>query len=144
MNRSIIQPLQPNVPGWERLSDPPQWITMGFAGARFYHPETHLCVITAVEVARDADGIDRGPEYHLSISRTTANGPVRCTSQEAAAVLEQFGCVGAEEDNHVPFGKVRNFWRPVADRFVGLECACKDQEPAIREDKGDFVWRPAE
>ena len=45
------------------------------------------------------------------------------------------------EDNHVPGGFVRNFWRPVADRFSGYECACVATEPAIVEDKGDFVWR---
>lgn len=52
------------------------------------------------------------------------------------------GLEGAEEDNHVPHGKVRNFWRPVAELLVGKECECKAEEPVIREDKGDFIWRP--
>ena len=91
----------------------------------------------------DGDRFDRGPEYHLSISRQTPAGPRRCTSEMARIVLRQFGLEGAEEDNHVPNGVVRNFWRPVADPLVGLECECKDEEPAIVEDKGDFVWRPA-
>jgi hypothetical protein len=67
---------------------------------------------------------------------------IRCDSNEAKWVLDQFGLEGAEEDNHVPFGIVRNFWRPVADKLVGIECQCKAEEPEIREDKGDFIWRP--
>lgn len=102
------------------------------------HQGENLCVISAVEVAKDDDGIDRGPEFHISIS---LGGRSRCTSQQARAVLAIFGCDGAEEDNHVPNGVVRNFWRPVADRLVGIECACKADEPAMVEDRGDFVWR---
>jgi hypothetical protein len=90
-----------------------------------------------------SDGkVDKGPEYHVSISKQLFAGPTRCTSDEARWVLEQFGLDGAEEDNHVPGGVVRNFWRPVATGLIGLECECKAEEPAIREDKGDFVWRP--
>jgi hypothetical protein len=110
--------------------------------ARVFMHKTHVAVISAVEVAADGK-IDKGPEYHLSISRQTPMGPRRCTSETARWVLKQFGLDGAEEDNHVPNGVVRNFWRPVADPLVGLECECKEEEPAIIEDKGDFVWRPA-
>ena len=134
----IIRPLRPGAPGWSQRPAPPAWVSLGYAAESWYHPATGLCVISAVEVAKDADGIDRGPEYHISISK---HGQERCSSFEAAAVLDEFACHGAEEDNHVPHGIVRNFWRPVADRFVGLECACKDSEPAIVEDKGDYVWR---
>jgi hypothetical protein len=138
---SIIAPLAPKPGrGWVRLDDPPSWVTLGYAGSRWFHPAETLCVISAVEVARDDDGIDRGPEYHISIS---LGGKSRCTRQQARAVLRDFACDGAEEDNHVPHGVVRNFWRPVADRMVGLECACKDAEPAIVEDRGDFTWRGA-
>jgi hypothetical protein len=81
---------------------------------------------------------------HISISKQLPNGTGgRCDSNEAKCVLVQFGLDGAEEDNHVPHGIVRNFWRPLADRLVGLECPCKENEPEIREDKGDIVWRPA-
>lgn len=48
---------------------------------------------------------------------------------------------GWEEDNHVPYGIARNFWRPLAENLVGIECKCKEEEPAIVEDKGDYVWR---
>jgi hypothetical protein len=112
-------------------------VTLGFSGKAYGNRARGLYVISAVEVAKDADGIDRGPEYHLSISRDGH----RCSSADARAALADFGMDGGEEDNHVPGGKVRNFWRPVADCFVGLECACKANEPAIIEDKGDYVWR---
>lgn len=137
--QSVIKPLTPlpTSTGWVQLPPPPAWATLGYAGLAFGHPETGLYVISAVEVAKDADGIDRGPEYHISISKRKR----RCTSQEAKEVLRQFGMEGAEEDNHVPHGVVRNFWRPVADNLVGLECRCKAEEPAIVEDKGDYVWR---
>ena len=50
----------------------------------------------------------------------------------------------AETDTyHRRRGKVRNFWRSVATGLIGLECECKAEEPAIIEDKGDFVWRAA-
>lgn len=135
----IIPPLRPNEKdGWIRLANPPAWVSLGYAAERWLHEGQDLCVISAVEVAKDADGIDRGPEYHISIS---LGGRSRCTSQQAKQVLADFGCDGAEEDNHVPGGFVRNFWRPVADRFIGLQCACKEAEPAIVENKGDFIWR---
>ena len=40
-----------------------------------------------------------------------------------------------------PNGCVRNFWRPVADHLSGYECPCVEHEPAMVEDKGDYVWR---
>jgi hypothetical protein len=115
---------------------------MGYATRAFAHREGFL-VLSAVEVAADADGIDRGPEYHLSFSKEVAGFKVRCDTNDAVWLLREFELEGAEEDNHVPHGFVRNFWRPVAENLVGMECACKEDEPAIREDKGDFVWRPA-
>ena len=79
----------------------------------------------------------------LSISRQHRTlGTRRCSSTEARWVLVQFGVEGALEDNRVPGGLVRNFWRPVADHLVGRDCLCVADD-AIREDKGDFVWRAA-
>lgn len=137
--RSIISVLRPKGPGWRELPSPKQF-TLGYPARAFFHEKSDLAVISAVEVADDGK-IDKGPEYHVSISRQTLQGPKRCDSNEAKWVLEQFGLDGAEEDNHVPHGVVRNFWRPVAERLVGLECDCKAEEPAIVEDKGDFIWR---
>jgi hypothetical protein len=97
-------------------------------------------VIAAVEYIND--GKADGPEYHLSISRQHRTlGTQRCSSTEARWVMVQFALDGAKEDNHVPGGKVRNFWRPVADPLVGRECSCVETENAIAEDKGDYVWR---
>lgn len=95
-------------------------------------------VLSAVEKPTPLPGeVDVGPEYHLSISRNRW----RCTLADAMWVLGQFDLADAKEDNHVPNGFVRNFWRPVADNLSGFECPCQETEPAIREDKGDFVWR---
>jgi hypothetical protein len=106
----------------------------------FFHEASSISVISAVEFIDD--GKVDGPEYHLSISRQHPTmGPRRCSSTEAKWVLRQFRLDGALEDNHVPGGMVRNFWRPVADPLVGRECECVDTENAIREDKGDYVWR---
>jgi hypothetical protein len=116
--------------------------SMGFPSRAFFHDESSLAVISAVEVASEP-GMDKGFEYHISISKQYRDGTRgRCSSNEAKWVLRQFGLDGSEEDNHVPHGFVRNFWRPVAETLVGIECPCKEEEPAIREDKGDFVWRP--
>lgn len=134
---SIVQPLRPKSGAWQPVRIP-KMATLGFAGEAWIDPQRGFSVISAVEVAKDKDGIDRGPEYHISIGRTDAT---RASSADAQDVLREFGLDGAEEDNHVPHGMVRNFWRPVADHLVGIECACKADEPAMREDKGDYVWR---
>lgn len=139
--RSIVSVLRPRGKGWREIPCDPR-ASMGYPSRAFFHPPSSLAVISAVEVADDGK-IDKGPEYHVSISKQTVLGPGRCDSNEARWVLDQFGLEGAEEDNHVPNGVVRNFWRPVANRLVGLECECKAEEPAIVENKGDFVWRPA-
>jgi hypothetical protein len=139
---SVIKPLFPVGDGWEYWEQ--VTIEPGYPCHRWCHGKSHLQVLSAVEVVRDKDGIDRGPEYHLSISKIdwSRGQPKRCTSAEAQWVLAQFKLEGAEEDNHVPGGVVRNFWRTVAEPLIGLECACKADEPAMVEDKGDFVWRP--
>lgn len=136
---NVIQRLRPGGPGWEDLGD---YRVLGWPARRWWHAKASLLVMSAVEVASDKDGIDRGPEYHISVSKQHVAGPRRCSSEEGTWVLQQFGLQGAEEDNHVPGGVVRNYWRTVAEPMIGLECACKADEPAIVEDKGDFVWRP--
>jgi hypothetical protein len=138
---SIIKPLTPKGGGWRKVGPLPKSATLGYAASAFAYQDQFL-VISAVEVAEDKDGINRGPEYHLSMSKNIAGMKARCDSNDAKWILEQFGLDGAEEDNHVPGGFVRNFWRAVADPLVGMECACKADEPAIKENKGDFIWRP--
>lgn len=139
---SITPCLRPRFPGWHEVPVNARLLALGGVARAFLHTETGIAVISAVEVADDGK-IDKGPEYHVSISLQKQYPPRRCSSTQARWALKQFGLDGAEEDNHVPNGVVRNFWRPVADRLVGLECECKAEEPAIVEDKGDFVWRPA-
>jgi hypothetical protein len=141
--RSLTPVLRPKGEGWKEITFDKR-ATLGYPARAFFHAKSSLAVISAVEVADDGK-IEKGPEYHISISKQNSLilGPLRCDSNEAKWVLDQFGLDGAEEDNHVPNGMVRNFWRPVANGLVGLECDCKAEEPAIREDKGDFVWRPA-
>jgi hypothetical protein len=123
------------------MADPSAQVTLGFAGECYLHRASGLFVISSVEVADGLGGGLRVPQYHLSISHATMRGPARCTSGDAMWVLAAFDMSEGEEDNHVQSGIVRNFWRPVADHLVGLQCECKDTEPAIKEDKGDFVWR---
>jgi len=139
--RAITPVLRPQGPGWREIPGAQKY-SFGFPCRSYLHDKTGLFVMSAVEVAKDGK-IDKGPEYHISISRQTMAGPVRCDSNAAKWVLDQFKLDGAEEDNHVPGGVVRNFWRPVALSLVGLECECKAEEPAVVEDKGDFIWRDA-
>lgn len=133
---SIIKPKHPQGRGWTRLATPAAFDNGGYPAACWRH-ESGIIGISAVEVSGD-QGEASGPVYHLSIS---APGPSRARRQEANWTLRQFGLDGAEEDNHVPGGVVRNFWRPVAENRIGMECPCKAAEPVMREDKGDFEWR---
>lgn len=151
---SVVQPLQPSHQG------PTQWFgdttireqlrkaghPSGYPIERWIHYGYDITVLSAVEVAVEKDGSSNGPEYHLSVSKATwPNGrytPTRVDTNQAKWVLAEFGLDGAEEDNHVPHGVVRNFWRPVASGLVGKECQCKAEEVVIKEMKGDFIWRP--
>lgn len=139
MNTVIIKPRRPTHPGWRRIHGIA--LPMDTLGADYEvwaHDGAQLGVITAVEVAVEQTGTPPlGPAYHLSVSKFGA----RCTSAEAQWMLGQFDLSDALEDNHVPNGKVRNFWRYVADHLSGHECPCVRDEPAMREDKGDFIWR---
>jgi hypothetical protein len=131
----VVKPKAPTDKAWVLLDS----IEIeGYPAQRYCYPPQGLIVISSVEVVNDPDDIERGPEYHVSVSKAGYN---RCTRNEAKFVLKAFGMTDSEEDNHVPFGKVRNFWMPVADRFKGLVCPCKDSEPLFRENKGDYVWR---
>ena len=145
-NTLIIQPKQPveSATGWARdratearliAHDP---LMAAFPPHVYIHHDTGMFAIFSVEKPTAEPGeIDVGPEYHLSISLSGQ----RCSTADAVWVLAQFDLSDAKEDNHVPSGNVRNFWRPVADKFSGYECPCQESEPAMREDKGDFVWR---
>lgn len=149
MIESIIKPKRPTGAGWLQETGPEieavmRHAAMGFACEAWFHPESGMQTFSAVEVAHDPGALELGPEYHLSISKHgSGSRPKRTSSAEALWCLAQFELLDAKEDNHVPSGNVRNFWRPVADRLSGYECPCTNEEPAIREDKGDYVWRGA-
>lgn len=138
--QSVIQPRTPTGPGWIHVKSwqcPRELARLGYPVHAWSHSASGLFVLSAVEVPLEEDGMDLGPQYHISIS---LDGQ-RCTSADALFALAAFDLADAKEDNHVPHGRVRNFWRPVADHLSGYECPCIDKEPAIVEDKGDYVWR---
>lgn len=139
MIQSIVALKQPVGPGWtlqKQWKPPADLVALGYPVQAWLHA-SGLFVLSAVEVAHEPDGPDLGPEYHVSVSLRGA----RCSSADALWVLAQFDLTDAIEDNHVPSGRVRNFWRPVSDNLSGYECPCVEHEPVVREDKGDFVWR---
>jgi hypothetical protein len=139
MSESIIKPKRPVGPGWRQVVGVHLPMdALGVAYEVWASDASGIGVISAVEVASQKRGLPAlGPAYHISVS---AFGQ-RCTFADALWVLAEFDLRDAQEDNHVPSGKVRHFWRYVADNLSGYECHCVDEEPAIREDKGDFVWR---
>ena len=135
----VVAPKRPREPGWVQIPfhGLPGLKSLGYPIEAWRHAKSGLSVLSAVEVAHDPGTPDLGPEYHISVSLSGE----RCSSAEALWVLHQFDLDDAKEDNHVPNGKVRNYWRPVADNLSGFECRCVGDEPAMREDKGDFTWR---
>jgi len=135
--QDIIEPRKPRGPGWYCRGESPRVMQTGFTAYAWEHLPSNLYAISAVEVANRKIG----PEYHVSVSMQTPFGAGRCDRNAAKFVCKAFGMEDAEEDNHVPGGVVRNFWQPVAEGLIGSECPCKATEPAISENKGDYVWR---
>jgi hypothetical protein len=144
--QSVIPSLRPLCVGWV------QWPVLHpdtrAAAAditRWYNRAHEVQVLSAVEVIGGEIAGIRRPEYHVSVSRLRwqADHNQRASDSLARWALKQFGFDGAEEDNHVPHGIVRNYFRPVAEPLIGQECACKETEPAIKEDRGDYIWRDA-
>ena len=141
MSQDILHPLAPSGTGWTDFGDIRKRMRSAYPLHAWYFEARNLSVLSAVEVAHEDGAPDKGPEYHISVAKQPVpNSVERCSAEEAKWVLEQFGLDGAEEDNHVPNGKARNFWRPVADHLVGMECACKDVENVVVE--GDYETRP--
>lgn len=144
MIHDIIQPLSPTGEGWVGGEDVRHKLRSAFPITWWWYVPLRLYVLSAVEVAVDTDGFSPGPEYHLSVSHQTCDlRPSRCSAEEGAFILQAFGKLdGWEEDNHVPDGKVRNYWRAVAENMVGRACACKETEHLVVE--GDYEHRPME
>lgn len=141
----IVQPLRPRFGEWEQWPvDTSNWPAQPYAIERWYNRSNEVQVVSAVEVVQEI-GRDNRPEYHLSVSglKHLATTNYRCSNSRALWALRQFGLQGWEEDNHVPGGLVRNFWRPIAEPLVGQQCLCKAIEPEVSEDRGDYIWRHA-
>lgn len=137
-NLSIIPPMKPlQGSRWTCMGQTGTRVTADYEGYYWLHEEGYVA-ISSVEVVEGGYDDKHIPHYHLSISK----GPNRrCSSKDALFICAQFGMQDSMEDNHVPDGFVRNFWMPVAEDQRGIVCPCNDSEPAIRLDKGDFVWR---
>jgi hypothetical protein len=137
----IVQPLRPKGKGWE------QWqvgnlelVRRAYAIERWYNRGQEVQVLSSIEMV-SGEGPDR-PEFHLSISALPYMGHVKRASESLARwVLKEFDFTDYAQDNHVPNGIVRNYWRPVAENKSPV-CHCVESEPKIVEDKGDFIWRP--
>lgn len=143
MIHDIIEPLKPKgLSSWRFGGDIRHHLKSVYPVEAWLHKKQFLQVFSAVEVAVDTGGFSKGPEYHISISKLLRDHhPERCSAEEAAWVLKEFGGLdGWEEDNHVPNGKVRNFWRAVAEPMIEKECPCKETETVIVE--GDYEHRP--
>lgn len=137
---SLVTLPRPRDGDWVEVPNAQQIMKASHPLRAYSYPPNNLFAIIAIEFVDD--GKVDGPEYHLSISHPVSPGVARrCDRNAARWVLRQFGLDGAKEDNHVPGGQVRNYWRPVADAMVGRECPCVEDEPMIVEDRGDFVWR---
>lgn len=143
----IVKPLVPRGRGWVQwvFEYPAGHYVTPYAIERWYHRGQETQVLSAIEVVPNAVETDVRPEYHLSVSgvKWMATKNYRCSDSRARWVLKEFGLEGFFEDNHVPGGLVRNYWRPVADSLVGQVCPCVDEEPTMREMQGDYVWRGA-
>lgn len=140
MNDIIIKPLSPlNPREWFCHGDVRAMLRSPFAVFCWDHHVHRLRVLSSVEPI--LEGGITNPQYHLSISAEGTPGrPAPASAAQALWVVGQFGMEGGEEDNHVPDGVVRNWWRPVADRLVGKECECFELENV--QVVGDFVRRP--
>lgn len=141
----ILQPLRPRGNGWQ------QWDlsliaaelrARAYAIERWYNRAHEVQVLSSIESV-SGESPEPRHEYHISISglRYRAPRPHRCSESLARWVLKEFDFTDCAQDNHVPNGIVRNYWRPIA-KNVSPVCHCVETEPKIVEDKGDYIWRP--
>lgn len=143
----IVHPFRPlSERGWEEWQVvTSHWEKQPYAIARWYNRANEVSVISSIEMVEESYGKPPRPEYHISVSGLAYVGVeiYRCSEQRAQWVLKKFGAENFTQDNHVPNGKVRNYWRPVADPLAGQSCPCIEVEPAVKEMKGDYIWRDA-
>lgn len=133
---SIIKTLYPNGKEWNKSKHDIRHFTFGYP-ATMWTTNSGFMVFSAVEVMDNIEDIAIGPQYHISVSYLRG----RCTRNQSRYVLKCFNMLDSEEDNHVKRGFVRNYFKPVADKFIGYKCPCVEKETAIKENKGDYIWR---
>lgn len=104
------------------------------------NPELMASVLSSVDFV---DEPEPSLQWHVSITRIGQAGPLVADDALVRTVLEDFDMSvareRAEEDNHVPFGKARNFWLPVPEHLRGVPCPCKASETPHR--RGAYTWR---
>lgn len=112
------------------------WIYRGFNPANNAHTYDHLSGVRILSSVDDIPG--SGPEFHVSASK---NGG-RLRAHEAVEVLaglaSPFPWEEWEEDNHVPNGIARHYWRHT-DPTKRKPCPCKPNEKPTIE--GDYEHR---
>lgn len=142
----IVKPLRPQGGGWAQWPwYQPAGYARPYAIERWYNRGQEVQAVSAIEVVKPEGDAEARPEYHVSVSglKHGADKIYRVSESRARWVLKEFGLEGWFEDNHVPGGLVRNYWRPVAEPHVGEVCACVAEEPTMREMNGDYIWRGA-
>lgn len=111
------------------------WTFMGFLRPPpVYELVTAWSHRTGINVVSSVPRTEAGPEWHISV--TFRGG--RASREQVRAALAAFDMRDAEEDNHVPHGKARNFWLPVNRDARGKHCKCKDESPLFTE--GEYQW----
>ena len=116
-----IEPIKPKTGEWENLGYIKEY-------------ESYLFVSPyGIRVMSSVHLIEGKRQYHISISD---NGE-RIAASLIPQILTHFDAQNWEEDNHSPFGKVRNFWKKIDEE--DKECECKAIEKPHSE--GDYTWR---
>jgi len=107
-------------------------------GTRWLNVSHRISVLSSVS---NVDEPDPGPQWHVSVALVDALGaPAVAPDAAVKLVRENFDMLAAEEDNHVPNGRVRNLWLPIRTALVGVPCSCKAEEEP-HEGEGGYVWR---
>lgn len=130
---------RPSGAGWRELPVPPAIAAQAIAALRYVHDGWRVSVLSCVEMVHDE------PQFHVSLVMLDGSPAPRFAVK---AVRKAFGMEAAEEDNHVPGGKVRNLWLLAGDR-AGV-CECKDEPETVTQigasvgDEGDaYIVREA-
>lgn len=129
---------------WEEIPIPSHILATAPRGTMLCTPERwhlrrRIVVISSVELV-DWRGSPAW-QFHVSVS----GGGVRATPEQTRRALDDFGLVGAEEDNHHATGIARHFWR-MCSAAPGDEtqCECKDDERTVVQADGFTFQTPTD